>query len=248
MKKKIIFGIIIISIVIGGFTIVGATIPSYAADPVNCIENPEHLDCQPARLREVQDVIVRLIYIAWALGIPLFGISAAVVGYQYMFAGSSEQKQQELRKRVGYIIVGVIIFLATYPVANFMMGLFVTSQSDCYAHIDTPGFTFFFPNVCSGEVYGKCCTSDTDCPGAENVDVGIFVRFIRQDQCNVVSTPVSICSSGISCEVKSLPAVPGSADELRGSVCTETEKVIKLEEAGTIYTFRCDGSGEWREI
>ncbi len=116
-------------------------------------EDPEEWDrqCVPKKGIEFQGLVVNLVYYVWVLGGTAFVLVGMYIGYEYMTSGSDSQKKATLQKRGTYYVISIILLFASHPIAAFMMKLFVTSSSDCYAEIkNTPGFTFFFEDVCSG--------------------------------------------------------------------------------------------------
>lgn len=120
---------------------------------VDCFDDAFKNDpqCIPSRGRDLQGLVVNIVYYVWILGGTGFVLIGMYIGYQYMTSGSDSQKKGELAKRGSYFVISIILFFASQPIAAFMMNLFVTNSSDCYTSIkDTPGFTFFFADVCTG--------------------------------------------------------------------------------------------------
>lgn len=115
--------------------------------------------CVPPQLVDIQALVVRLIYVAWAASFPLFVFIIMFIGFSYMRA-DDPKAQGDLRMKLLYSIIGFIILLASQPIAAAAMTFFLSgSVSSCYANLDTPGFTFFFEDVCTG-VRGVECADD----------------------------------------------------------------------------------------
>jgi len=129
------------------------------AETLDCLDpnNATAPECTSARLRDFQDLAVKLLYFVWAAGIPIFTALAIFIGYQFMISGDNVQKQEELKKRGLYLVIGIVLFFAAHPIASVLMKLMINSPTDCYTNLDTPGFTFFFPNVCG------YCAQDAVC-------------------------------------------------------------------------------------
>lgn len=68
------------------------------------------------------EMIGRIINILLGLlGLVLF-IYILYGGYLYMTSGGEEKKTGEAKKKMMYAIIGIIIILASYAIANFVIG------------------------------------------------------------------------------------------------------------------------------
>jgi hypothetical protein len=235
---------------------VSAQITIDCTDPANA-NDPQ---CEAPRLRDLQDLVVKIVYYVWALGLPVFTIIAMYIGYQYMISGADTQKQQKLAKAGISIVVGIIVFFATYPIADFFMKLVVTNPSDCYANLDTPGFTFFFPEVCTyqsvenpaDDGVGGCCDSsalagsDDGCflAGGITLPDGSPPFVLVEERCTVEDGACK--GTGLSCESSELTGVSKSTFENSIIECSSRNenREVKLSD-GTIKCQDVDGSLQW---
>lgn len=148
--KKIFIIIIFVTILLT--PLVFAHSQSFAQANVNCLdeENAYAPECQTGDLRDLQGLVIRLIYFVWAAGIPLITGVVLLTGYQYMTSGDNSELQESLKQRGGFIVVGMLLFFASQPIAAGIMNFLITNKdSACYENLNTPGFTFFFPTVCN---------------------------------------------------------------------------------------------------
>jgi len=111
---------------------------------------------EPARLRDLEPIVVQLIYVVWGLGSLLLTIILAYIGFLYMTSLGDGQKKEEAKERGGKWLISVLIFYLAYPVLLTIYNVAGVGESnDCYADISTPGFHFFFPDVCTDPQAGS---------------------------------------------------------------------------------------------
>ena len=105
----------------------------------------------PPRLRDLEPLLVQVVYMAWALGGLIFTVILMVIGFRYMTSFGDQQKQQDLKNRGKNWIIGLIIFFIGYPIIVSIYGVIGIGEvnQDCYQDIVTPGFHFFFPEICT---------------------------------------------------------------------------------------------------
>jgi len=152
MKNKIISILITISIT---FMIVSTQVVTVQAQggqtdflndcPVDSIDP----DCRPPTLQTFEFVLVRFIYIAWALGGFLW--LAYFILIAYSFFTSDTNKIEDAKSRFGRWLIGIVLFYLSRMIISSVMATMISGTSNCYQQFDgTPGFTFFFPDVCTG--------------------------------------------------------------------------------------------------
>lgn len=112
--------------------------------PVDSI-NP---DCRPPTLQTFEFVLVRFIYIAWALGGFLW--LAYFILIASTFFTSDSNKIEEGKGRFNRWLIGIALFYLSRMIISSVMSTMIADSSNCYEQFDgTPGFTFFFPDVCT---------------------------------------------------------------------------------------------------
>lgn len=150
--------------------------------------------CNPPRLRAIQETAVNIVYILWVAGIPVFGGATMFIGYQYMVSNGDPNAFGDLKRKGAYIGAGLVVFVGTHPLAAGAMKLVINNDTACYAGLDTPGFRIFFANVCTNDsVY----TVDTcgDLPDQDQACL-IACGIYGQDG-NALN-----CTGGPTCELR----------------------------------------------
>ena len=131
---------------------------------------------EPPRLRDLEPIVVQLIYVVWGLGTFLLTLVLMLRGVQYMLSMGAPEKQQEIRQSSTNWLYSLLVFFLAYPV---ILGVYnVTgiggSSSSCYEDISTPGFRFFFPTVCTDPQAGSDKYSvGASCDGFGNDELAI---------------------------------------------------------------------------
>jgi hypothetical protein len=73
-----------------------------------------------------------------------------ILGYfpesKYWFAGATIENASE--KMIQWV-VAIIIVLVSYPLVFTIITFLIPAGSTCYDNLRVPGFTFFFPSVCT---------------------------------------------------------------------------------------------------
>ena len=151
MKIKILSSILTFLMI---FSIYGSSyyISVYAQNELpyeqNCDIDSVNPDCQPPTLRSLEDLFVNILYIAWFMGGLLWLGYFIYIASFYMRGDPS--KIEEAKKRFGIWVAGIVIYYLSYVIVAQVMSAFVGGSSDCYNKFDgTPGFYFFFEDVCT---------------------------------------------------------------------------------------------------
>jgi hypothetical protein len=145
--------------------------------------------CVPPRGKDLQTVVVNIIYYVWAVGSVGFILLGVYLGYMYMTSGSDVQKQQDLQKRIPMLIIGIVLFFSSYFIAGALMKVMITNSTDCYDELKAPAFRFFFPTVC-GNVdtlstifcSGSCTINDESNPIFQSHDDGLYCLCVKTDK------------------------------------------------------------------
>ncbi|MBD3280561.1 hypothetical protein GF389_03495 [Candidatus Dojkabacteria bacterium] len=105
----------------------------------------------PARLRDVEPIVVQLIYVIWGVGTLALTVLLMKIGFEYMTSFGDAQKQQEVREKGSKWLISLLVFFLAYPIILTFYNIagIGGSDSNCYQDINTPGFRFFFPTVCT---------------------------------------------------------------------------------------------------
>lgn len=129
-----------------------STQPSLAQQDVS---EPCSLDsseiCEPPTIREIQYLVTRIIYAAWAFGGIVFMVLLVVIGGIYLTSAGDQQKVETAKKRAGQWVVGLFLYFLAQPITATLMRGLVSSDASCFENLQDPGFTFFFPTVCDVE-------------------------------------------------------------------------------------------------
>lgn len=130
---------------------VQADVTSYKQD---CSTNSIVAGCQPPKISDIQTLVVKVLTAAWSLGAVAFFALLLYNGAIYLI-GSLEESEyilgvsiKDVQKRMTQWGIGFFMFFLSYPLMNTILGIMV-NNTDCYAELREPGFTFFFPTVCN---------------------------------------------------------------------------------------------------
>ncbi len=106
---------------------------------------------EPPRLFQLEGLLVQLIYVIWALSGLVFSALLGFLGFKHMISGGDQQKEEEVKKKGKNWLIGLILVFLSYPVVLTIYKVIGIGQtnSECYKDIQTPGFHFFFPTVCT---------------------------------------------------------------------------------------------------
>lgn len=170
MKKKIVFVILLLS---------------YSVSSVSAQLGTMN---EPPRLRDLQPMLVEMIYLIWALGGLFFTVLLMWIGFQYMTSAGDPQKKEELKKKGKNWLIGLVVFFLGYPIVSLIYDVIGigSANPDCYEQVSTPGFHFFFPDVCTDP------TDGTRTSIGERVDLDVLseteraevvARLVREDKC-----------------------------------------------------------------
>ena len=134
---------------------------------------------EPPRLRDLQPMLVEMIYLIWALGGLFFTVLLMWIGFQYMTSAGDPQKKEELKKKGKNWLIGLIIFFLGYPIVSTIYDVIGigSANPECYEQVDTPGFHFFFPDVCTDAMSGMYETGMSCNDGEYSVDTLISEGF-----------------------------------------------------------------------
>lgn len=110
-------------------------------------------DCTPLKISDIQALVAKVLSLTWSLGAVVFFCILLFNGLVFLL-GSWEDAEyilgvsiKDAKKRMTQWGTGFFMFFLSYPLMNTALNL-VVGDSDCYANLKQPGFTFFFPNVC----------------------------------------------------------------------------------------------------
>lgn len=105
----------------------------------------------PFKLRDLEPLLVQVVYFVWAFCGIFFGALLVWIGIQYMMTLTDTQKKQELADRGKRWLISLLIVGFCYPAIAGIYDFFGIGKTnpECYEDIATPGFHFFFPNVCT---------------------------------------------------------------------------------------------------
>ncbi|KXK26783.1 MAG: hypothetical protein TR69_WS6001000804 [candidate division WS6 bacterium OLB20] len=135
--------------------------------------------CEPPTIRELQYLVTRVIYAAWAFGGIVFMVLLVVIGGIYLTSAGDQSKVEIAKKRAGQWVIGLLLYFLAYPISATLMQGLIAEDASCYENLRDPGFTFFFPQVCTGGSYvGQVlacnendrfvCTNNCSNPGASD--------------------------------------------------------------------------------
>lgn len=109
-------------------------------------------DCNPPTFQQIEYMFVRLIYFLWISGGIIFGFFLAYAGWMYFSSLGEQDKMAEARDRASKWLISVLLYFFSRPIVATMMHEFVSDNVNCYAELNEPGFTFFFPTACTSGV------------------------------------------------------------------------------------------------
>lgn len=234
-KAFFIFGLILVSAFLIFY--------SDSSAQVNCLDpaNAANPECVSPRLKGLQQTVVNLIYLAWVAGIPIFTGLGALIGVQYMTSGADADAKAALQRRGLYWVISIIIYFASQPIAGAIMKFFIQTTSDCYLFLDTPGFTFFFSDVCNPVIVpggpgpapgpvvgpiagdtdgiGNCCADDAGCHPTGQITDGAGVTVnIPQAKCTTNVTAAT-CGTQLKCEESVIVTTNPALVAINGKPC-----------------------------
>ncbi len=119
---------------------------------------------KPPALQQLEIWFVRILYVVWALVGTLSFFFLALLGYRYMISRGDVTKITEIRQKIIYYIVGVVLVFLAVPILTTVFRLLgINDEVDCY-NVEMPAFQFFHASLCSdpiGAVTGDPCNSGT---------------------------------------------------------------------------------------
>lgn len=112
-----------------------------------CSTDNIDVDCKPPTLQQFEFLVVKLIYAAWGLGGFIWMGYFMFIVFTY-FTGD-QNKIEEAKKRLGRWFLGFVLFYLSWVIIANVMGVLIADGTDCFEEFNgTPGFKFFFPEVC----------------------------------------------------------------------------------------------------
>lgn len=185
---------------------------------------------EPARLRDLEPLIVQLIYVVWGFGTLGLTFILAFIGFLYMTSLGDSQKQQEIKDRAGKWLISVLIFYLAYPLLLTIYGIagIGDSNSDCYEDIGTPGFHFFFPDICTDPQSGSIkYAAGSDCSNLNQEELDLLAGKNRcclesrmiVEQGNCIERVYPNTNSGQSATFYVSSTVNGSCTLVSNSSC-----------------------------
>ncbi len=143
----------------------------------------------PPTLQQLEIWFVRILYVIWSVVGALSFFYIVVLGYRYMITRGDVTKVTEIRQKIIYYIIGlVLVFLAVPILTTVFRVLGINRQVDCY-NVQMPGFQFFFTDL---------CTAPKSASDPCSINVGdACSNFGETAQCNDFSPPAIFqCQSG----------------------------------------------------
>ncbi|MDQ6986090.1 MAG: pilin [Candidatus Dojkabacteria bacterium] len=105
---------------------------------------------RPPKLQQIEIWFVRIVYIIWGGVAALSFFFLVILGYQYMLTRGDVTKITQIRQRIIYYILGVVLVFLAVPILTTIFRLFgINQQVSCYNEVNMPGFQFFFANLCT---------------------------------------------------------------------------------------------------
>lgn len=140
----------------------------------NCSTQNITEDCIPPTISDAQGLAFKLLVSAWSLAGVIFLVLLIYNGLIYLLGSWEESKYilgaslEDVQKRMAQWGIGFFLFFLSYPLMNTMLKALV-NDGDCYASLKEPGFTFFFPEVCSYEGPVKVTQTPTPKPTTDDL-------------------------------------------------------------------------------
>jgi len=161
---------------------------------------------EPARLRDIEPVVVQMIYVVWGVGTLALTLILMKIGFDYMTSMGDAQKQQDVRARGSKWLISLLFFFLAYPMilTFYQVAGIGGSSSSCYEDIKTPGFKFFFPTVCTDPQ-----------ASSDKYDIGADCSGFGQEEFNTIGSSSCCRPSGLI-----LPVNVFIAEKAGGSITT----------------------------
>lgn len=104
-------------------------------------------DCKPPTLQQIEFLVVKLIYAAWSLGGFLWLGYFVIIAKIYF--SSDPNKIEEAKQRFMRWVIGFALYYLSWAIVGNVMELMIADGTSCFEEFNgTPGFKFFFPDVC----------------------------------------------------------------------------------------------------
>ncbi|MBN1332114.1 hypothetical protein JW978_04565 [Candidatus Dojkabacteria bacterium] len=164
---------------------------------------------EPARLRDIEPIVVQMIYVVWGVGTLGLTLILMKIGFDYMTSMGDAQKQQEIRAKGSKWLISVLIFYLAYPIilTFYQVTGIGEANEECYKDILTPGFHFFFADVCTDPQAGSDKYDiNADCVNYTDEELASLVG--RGNCCSSVKT--------ISLPMNALISFPRGNETLNG--------------------------------
>lgn len=115
----------------------------------------------PPTLQQLEIWFVRIIYVIWTLVATFSVFYLLVLGYRWMISRGDVTKITEIRQKIIYYIIGLILVFLAIPVLTTIFRLLgVNEQVQCYnVNMDEIGFQFFFSDLCTAKDYDYVCAN-----------------------------------------------------------------------------------------
>lgn len=158
----------------------------------NCSVNGVSETCQPPSISDFQSLVAKIISTAWSLGAVVFFVLLLYNGTIYLVGSWEESKYilgaslEDVQKRMTQWGIGFFMFFLSYPLMNTLL-LALVANTDCYAALRKPGFTFFFPTLC------------------QQVDYTQYATMVK------INPPTGAQNTPYSCDLVANPPVPITA-------------------------------------
>ena len=138
----------------------GSPSPPRAGDP-GCLAQQAVI--KPPTLQQLEIWFVRIIYVIWSLVATFSIFYLLVLAYRYMITRGDVTKITEIRQKIIYYILGVVVVFLAIPILTTVFRLLgVNESAQCYnVNLNEIGFQFFFPELCTIRNYDYYCQTST---------------------------------------------------------------------------------------
>lgn len=141
---------IFLSLSIVGFRLIPATVNAQGGNTDfldSCSTDSIDPNCRPPTLQQLEFVVVKLIYSAWSLGGLLWLVY--FINIARLYFTSDPNKIEDAKQRFLRWVTGIALFYLSWAIIGNVMALMIADGTDCFEEFNgTPGFLFFFPEVC----------------------------------------------------------------------------------------------------
>lgn len=130
------------------FVLLFVAVQPAAAQANPCDPGQVEAECDPPSFRDIEVTVASCVTSSWALAGMIFGyyfISNIVSPYFSM----DPNKMSDASKAFWPWLAGFIMFFLTNPLLASFMRMLINTEEECYGASAVPGFSVFFPTVCT---------------------------------------------------------------------------------------------------